>query len=836
MKRRNQRLRFQAPNTIKLDDGDRLTGIQLAKIGEYEHAQYGDFEITASLLSEIITNFQNDVYGQRIFVDVAHKPENGAAAEIKNLYIDGDWLLADIDITPYGRDAIVNKSYIYLSIDYSENWKNNATKQNMGAVLFGAGLTIRPFIKGQNGIGITLAEPDGTNQMNYAEELKKELTKLKASKQLSDSLIANFNTALKALSDDDEKNKLLTQYKSLADLAVKQLADQDNGDAPITLSINMPNAGDGKQLSDADINKMVDKRLADAKAADDAKQLAEEEALTAKHKLFTDAIDATKFDADIKKRLSENKKYISVHMPDDGIKELAQTYIDTENQVAVQRQLSNMGFNVQGSAQINVGADQNNMKLQEIVVSNLQKTNQFANRRLSLQSDESKLDPFTQKILAAFDADPSNAYKLRQEHKMLSGDGTMGLDNPWFPVGFQRTVIRELFHDFNILQLVQTLVEVTEGQTVNIPYEVIDHSQFAGDGIVYEGGGIPYANAGFTNDTAYVLAMKLALKVSNEVMHFTSTSGVNWEAWAENISSNLRIMRVRITRRLANEIQRASDSFEALDITNEDIGAQIDGATSLIKTVQFPIVRPHQQRNMKGVAVGLEDNPITVKLDNVVISKWNGTGKQSAGTYYTLKNLNLGYIQFVSELGVAVTPPDTAATISYSYATNIVKFDLKYDATKTSYEKHLNGLLSKIGDQKSMMSTDRYVMPEYLLMAPSLSNEISKATDFIADQKRNGTDTNLQGDLEKVKAIPTFGTNAPNLDLGTERIQMGVSNTTTYKIVKPYNVGKVTEAVNSDGEFTGQRTAYGEEYSCIHTPKPVRNRACALIVYNSDNR
>lgn len=836
MKRRNQRLRFQTPGTIQLGEGNNKTlkAVQMAKVGTYHHAEYGQFEITQAQLSEIISNFKGQVYGQKIFADIEHRPDKGAAAEITNIYVEGDWLLADMELTDYGHREITDKQHIYLSIDFSSAWTNNQN-QDFGAVLFGAGFTTRPFIKGQ--MGITLAEPTGKNHMTYAERLRAALTRLKATKKLSDAILEKFRVALAQCATDADKDKLLSQYEGIAEGAVMQLSEQgDTGDQAIVLNITTP-AATGTQLSETDVSGLVAKQLKEAKAAEEKTLNDNKTKLVGKRKIFTDTIAATELSEDAKKKLSEKVKVVTAGMDDATVKELAEQFIGVENEIAIARQLGGLGLNVAGSPQLSVGADQTQKKLQENIVSSLRLTNAFANNTLSLQADDSKLSPFTQKVLAAFDADPDNAYKLRQEHKMLSGDGSMSTENPWFPVGFQRTVIRELFHDFNIMQLVQTLVEVTEGQTVNIPYEVIDHTQFAGDGVVFEGQGIDNANAGFTNDLAYVLAMKLGMKVSNEVMHFTRTSGVNWEAWAENISSNLRIMRTRITRRLANEIQRASDAYLAADITTENVASQLTGTVSTFKTAQFPIVRPHQQYDMRGNAIGNAENPITVTLAGTALVQWNGTGKQAAGTYYHLKNLNLGYVQFVTEAGVAVTPDAAAtATISYSYSTNIVKFDLNYDTSKTTYKQHLNGLLDMIGDQKSMLSTDRYVMPEYLLMAPALNNEITKATDFVADQKRNGTDTSMTGDLEKVKGVAAFGTNAPNLDLGSERIHLGQRNTTTYKIVKPYSVGQISEAVNGDGKFTGQKMAYGEEYSAIHTPKPVRNRSAGVIVYNSTTR
>lgn len=66
--------------------------------------------------------------------------------------------------------------------------------------------------------------------------------------------------------------------------------------------------------------------------------------------------------------------------------------------------------------------------------------------------------------------------------------------------------------------------------------------------------------------------MKLALSVTNEVVHFTRASVINWDALGRNIETNARILRELVARRLINEIQRASDSYAAIAITQLEVG------------------------------------------------------------------------------------------------------------------------------------------------------------------------------------------------------------------------------------------------------------------------
>ncbi|MFT2588637.1 hypothetical protein, partial [Escherichia coli] len=76
------------------------------------------------------------------------KPGNGAAARILAVRIEGDRFRAQVEWTPYGIDAVKNKGYRYLSLEYHEQWRDNEKQLNHGPVMLGAGLTIRPVIKG----------------------------------------------------------------------------------------------------------------------------------------------------------------------------------------------------------------------------------------------------------------------------------------------------------------------------------------------------------------------------------------------------------------------------------------------------------------------------------------------------------------------------------------------------------------------------------------------------------------------------------------------------------------------------------------------------------------
>jgi hypothetical protein len=196
----------------------------------------------------------------------------------------------------------------------------------------------------------------------------------------------------------------------------------------------------------------------------------------------------------------------------------------------------------------------------------------------------------------------------------------------------------------------------------------------------------------------------------------------------------------------------------------------------------------------------------------------------------------LGYITLVDETGALVTPSSTSATVSYSASTNVSKFDLDLPADVT-LEKHLNGLLRKVGARKALMKDDRFEAPDFLLMSNTLNDTCTNAEEFVSSLKRNGQDTNAMGDLEAIKALPAMSTNAPGIDLGDERILMGQRGTTTYTVAKAFALSEMIEGRDpTTGELNGTKEAYGQEFNSIHTPKPLADRYTSILVYSATSR
>ncbi|OQX16140.1 MAG: hypothetical protein BWK73_04565 [Thiothrix lacustris] len=825
-------IRYLGGVRVVLSEKKTTSTVEIIRTGNFDHAEYGAFAVTADHLDSFVRNFNGNAYGQKIFIDVGHKPQDGAAGEIKQLYVDGNTLKALVEWTPYGLQAIRERGCIYLSADYYENWTDNETKQSYGPLLLGAGLVTRPHIKRMKPIQLAeypntpalIISPDLTRTLSqeakrtmnvFLKLLQEAYGQHKLSEKVQAPLLEAFKAAATALGEDEAALKMLTeQYKAIGDGIAKQLGESST--APVNVVVGMTDA-QVKQLIESDR-----KTLAEQQAASDKK-------LSDNRTAYTKAItDAQGLSDDTRKILGEGVKLITGDMSDTQVTALVEFQLEQGNRLEAQRKLHDIGFVVAGSPRISVDESNNIKSLHESVRKALQLTNAHASNTLML-SEKPLNARFVEMVLAEYDR--RFAHQLHKEQRMLSGAETH-MGSAFLPSSFQREVIREALADLNILQLVRTQVDPGATTTTEIPYEERTSSaSIPNEGIVYEGKGIPFAGVGLKHDVAYVAAMKLALKVTNEIMHFSQSSGVNWNAWGENIASNARIMRELIHLRVANEMLRASDTHLAQAVTGESFTASASG---LIKTVKYPVVRPLQIRDLKGNTIGNAECPVTITIGGADVPYFTGEPNLPAGTYWRFNNLNLGYIQLVDQTGASAGAGATG-TLGYSTTGNVVKFDLALPAN-TKYRDHLNELLSMVGDQKAMLTSQRFVRPEYALMSSMLNNEASKASQFVVSLKRDGTTNTLQGDLEAVKNLPAFDCNAPGMDVGDQRILIGQRGLTGYSVIKPYSVGMPFEAVDETGHPTGEKVAYGEEYNALHTPKPVRNRYTSVLVFDSATR
>ncbi len=212
-------------STIKLGEGQVVPNeIQVIRTGKFNHPKYGTFEILPATLSEMKANFDSKVRGVDLAIDYFHESDELAAAWIKNLFLkeDGSELWAEVDWTPAASRKLAERELRYFSPDFAFEWTDPEAGTTFKNVLFGGGLTNRPFLKEM--AAIVADETKGENDMTELEKLKAKNRELEASNlKLTEERVR--------LSD-----QCATQTKQMADMVPKP----KEGDPPPAPGANAP--------------------------------------------------------------------------------------------------------------------------------------------------------------------------------------------------------------------------------------------------------------------------------------------------------------------------------------------------------------------------------------------------------------------------------------------------------------------------------------------------------------------------------------------------------------------------------------------------------------------
>jgi hypothetical protein len=289
---------------VQLAEGQRRSWVTITRTGSFTDPRYGRFEITPAMLAEMVRNFEAGVVGTDIFLDVNHKPGDGAAAKVLSLKVDNGRLRAQVEWTDYGTEAVRERSFRYLSAEFDENWHDNEKGEAHGCVLLGAGLTIRPVIKRLDPVTLSVAGDDDysgpvfvhpgrvrtltesleqTNMNRWAKFLAAlAVAAITLSQQQLDAIKPAFEAATKSLAETDDGKAVIDQFVE----AAKQLAAAPAGS---TIQLSIAGGADDKVVADA-----VAKALAERDTA--ARKLADDQA--AARKMFSDTLDASKLGED----------------------------------------------------------------------------------------------------------------------------------------------------------------------------------------------------------------------------------------------------------------------------------------------------------------------------------------------------------------------------------------------------------------------------------------------------------------------------------------------------------------------------------------------------------
>ena len=839
------RVRFLS-QAVVLAEGATQTWVTLTRTGNFSDPRYGDFTITLDMLGQMVGNFDKRVLGQDVFIDVSHKPSDGAAGKVQKLSVEGGRLRALVEWTPFGVDAIKQRGFTYLSAEYHEQWKDNEKQAQHGCVLLGAGLTVRPVIK--NLEPVLLSDDDHSAvamRTAISPSLYKELTEFDMNKHLI-ALLARLIT----LGYTEATAKPLTDAASVQITAagtdeVKCLAVVDSfaaaGDAAMI---------QGRAAGAAPQNVTV--QLAAPQTIDVAgavaKALAEQATATAaaatslagKHKLLSDTIAAgdTTLSADyVKKFSADYAPMISAGTTDEQVKHLAGLAVTQSKQLSAAQKMAGLGY-IAPNGRVSITVDGSN------AIKSLQDT---TDRRLGLVNDKdserfgatggellAKNKAFAEKCLAVFDEE--HGQQLTAEHKRLSA-GVGSISDVAIPKIAERTVLRETLYNLMSLNLVDVgTAPFTNVLSINYTFRDVTA---AGMNALrrYELQAVRKAGVQQTSEETRPIPQKLAMQVSNELKMLMDAANIDFAPIAENIRNMSRIVSEDVELINLNEIAASADEFGAFAVTTETLTAQCNGTKRIFPVAQFPVVKPRMVYDLKGVQQGTTVNPIVVTLAAGVKTEYiqpaDGSAL-SAGQYYVM-DYNMGELQFVTETGAAYTPPNTTAlTIAYSASSNVSKFDTDQGAVAT--DVFYDTLLFRIGGRKSIIEDARFYNPNMILMSGNVNNMLSQAKTYQANSARVATSLAGDGSVGVVKDMPVYRPRAPGSLFGDTRIVVGEKNNTRFRMVKPWAMNPMEQARNSAGAFIDAQESFGTQWVGSHTPTQLKGAATSIILYSLAGR
>lgn len=834
------------PQALSLDGDKPQAWVTITKAGSFSDQWYGDFEITRAMLSEMVKNFNDRTYGQDIFLDVSHRPSDGAAGKFLKLAVEGSKLRGLVEFTPYGVDAHRNKGFCYLSAEYHENWKDNEKGDKHGCLLMGAGLTIRPCLKGLE--PFQLAAPDG-ERPHVPTLLHPDLPLILLSevKAMWKNLIARLVKTLsethklaaadvKVLSDQAEAALAKITDKSVAEVLIgamesagKQLAEaRAAGSAGVIQLSVAPQLGG---LTEAQVKKLMEDTRTAQEAS--ARQLAETQ--TARRTLLAATINAATGipDEDKKELIDSVQDLVTADTSEDHVNRLAATQIAAGNRLVAARSLSSVGYHLpQGSVVISIDASNDIEALQAEVDKRLGFADMPAHQRYSLSEgvQVAANKGIVEKALAMYDA--THGRRLVAEYKSMKklAAGDSLVSDVAVPASFERTVIREALYQMVGLGLCD-VGTADYAAVVQLPYSYRDTT---GAGVAavrkYEGQAISRSAVKQALEEARPIPQKIAFEVSDELRYLVGNGQINFDIVADNARNAIRIVGEDTEQLIFNEHLNASDEQATVNRVNEAV-ANGDAVKTIFVLDNFPVVRPKKVYDLQGNQVGATLYPVTVTVAAVAIAEY--TGGQGAGTYYKL-NANLGELEFVNQAGAPTAPANLAAIVaSYTYTTNVHKWDSDLGALKVD-EKY-DDFLYRFGLRKSVVE-DRAYMANLAIMSGTLRTQIEQARQFGANFKRAGTDLMADGNLGRIKDVPAFRSYAPGLNMGDVRTVICERGTTRFRMLKPWTMGQLENQKDANGRFTGKKEAYGDQFIVVHTPSELRKAFTSMVVYSAAAR
>ncbi len=408
-------------------------------------------------------------------------------------------------------------------------------------------------------------------------------------------------------------------------------------------------------------------------------------------------------------------------------------------------------------------------------------------------------------------------------------------------------ILKQAWQDIQFLQL--CMVEGFSGSTYKMPVEFQSHDLYSEeDFAIGELDSIPTENVQTFLLEFGAQWLKKGFIVTKEAQKELLSGPMRYDVIAANAASIANRFQRVIDRMISTEMLARADEYRAKEVVKEAVVASeveeltegenipegsnakwkvnlLCGNASPISAVCVaPIVRPRKTVWLDQYGRKQEDfiNGITVENSSgktltegiFIRSKGFIADKQGKEADYAVDFEN-SCIYFKKEAMSKTALPK----VSYSYATNIVYFNLAIPKALENYTaRYYNSLLELIDTQKAYMgSAPRYVTPDFCIGSLNAMTMLKQAELFYQKCSPNGTSLGGEGYFAKRNGIDLGEHNIP-WAAGDSRILLGKKNAVRVGMGSPYELEGPHPHIAKDGQYTSAKMYFATQQIAINTP------------------
>jgi len=139
-------------STIELKEDGKTSDVEVLRTGVLRDRGW---KIEMSMLRDYVKNYEDNVYGTEIQVNKEHMRGSEAMGWVKNLFIKGRKLMATVEWTELGQEAISKKIFKFVSAELAMEWPHHKTGDIIKNVFIGIALTNTPALKAQTPLALS---------------------------------------------------------------------------------------------------------------------------------------------------------------------------------------------------------------------------------------------------------------------------------------------------------------------------------------------------------------------------------------------------------------------------------------------------------------------------------------------------------------------------------------------------------------------------------------------------------------------------------------------------------------------------------------------------------